>query len=76
MCIKGQLGVYINTKIFSTKNLFQDVIMDLIFTNNGFFHVGYENDLTYGCVKFHEPYAPVHEVGLGQLVICYYHDKI
>ena len=57
MCIKGFLGVYINTKIFSIINLFHDVIMDLIFTNDGFYFVSYGNDLTFGCVKFHEPYA-------------------
>ena len=31
--------------------------MELIFTNDGFYIVSYENDLTFGCVKFHEPYA-------------------
>ena len=46
-----------NTKIFSTINLFQDVIMDLIFTNDGFNFVSYGNDQTFGCVKFHEPYV-------------------
>ena len=46
-----------NTKIFSKINMFQDVIMDLIFTNDEFYFVGYGNDLTFGCVKFHEPYA-------------------
>ena len=29
----------VNTKIFSTMNLFQDVIMYLIFTNDGFYFV-------------------------------------
>ena len=48
MCTKGKLGVYINIKIFSTMNLFQDVIMDLIFTNDGFYFVSYGNDLTFG----------------------------
>ena len=57
MCNKGKLGVYINTKIFSTINLFQDVIMDFIFANDGFYFVSYGNDLTFGCVKFREPYA-------------------
>ena len=42
---------------FSTMNLFQDVIMDLMFTNDGFYFVSYGNDLKFGCVKFHEPYA-------------------
>ena len=31
--------------------------MDLIFTNDGFFFAGYENDLIFGLVKFHEPFA-------------------
>ena len=57
MCIKGQLGVYVNTMIFSTINLFQDVIMHLIFTNDRVYFVSYGNDLTFGCVKFHDPYA-------------------
>ena len=43
--------------IFSTNNLFQDVIMDLILTNDGSYFVSYGNDLTFGCVKFHEPHA-------------------
>ena len=51
--------------------------MDLIITNDGFYFVSYKNDLTFGWVNFHEPFAlPFFEVGLGQLVICYYHDKI
>ena len=51
--------------------------MDLIFTNDGFYFVSYGNGLTFGCVKFHEPYAlPFFEVGLGQLVICHYLDQI
>ena len=49
--------VYINTKIFSTINLFHGAIIDLIFTNDGFYFVGYGNDLTFGCVKFHDPYV-------------------
>ena len=57
MCVKGLLGVYVSTKIFSTINLFQDAIMDLIFPNDGLHFVGYGNDLTFGCVKFNEPYA-------------------
>ena len=31
--------------------------MDLIITNDGFYLVGYGNDLTFGWVKFHEPSA-------------------
>ena len=31
--------------------------MDLIFTNDGLYFVCYGIDLTFGCVKFHEPYA-------------------
>ena len=31
--------------------------MELIFTNDGSYFVSYGNDLTIGCVKFHEPYA-------------------
>ena len=31
--------------------------MDLIFTNDGSYFVSDGNDLTFGCVKFHEPYA-------------------
>ena len=30
--------------------------MDLIFTNDGLYFVSDGNDLTFGCVKFHEPY--------------------
>ena len=47
----------LNTKVFITMNLFQDVIMDLIFTNDGFHFIGYGNDLILGCVKFNEPYT-------------------
>ena len=57
MCIKDVLGGCVNTKIFSAMNLFQDVIIDLIFTNDGFYFVSYGNNLTFGYVKFHEPYA-------------------
>ena len=31
--------------------------MDLIFTNDGLYFVSYGNGLTFGCAKFHEPYA-------------------
>ena len=31
--------------------------MDLIFTNEGLYFVSYGNGLSFGCVKFREPYA-------------------
>ena len=31
--------------------------MDMVFTNDGIYFVSYGNDMTFGWVKFYEPYA-------------------
>ena len=55
--------------------LFEDVIMDLMFTNDWFYLVCYGNDLTFGCAKFHDPCALPFFKLVKVKVICYYHDK-
>ena len=59
MCIKGQLGVYVNIKIFRTINLFQDVFIDMIFTNDGFYTIS--SLILHVHRAWHSPSLIVHQ---------------